>query len=817
MTQALAGSTADVLRAAVAACALYLPGLPLARRFARAAGGPLVTWLLPSSLLVLLPVVWATALCGGRLPAAVRAVEIAGVLGVLWAMVEAARASRSVLPAPRETTDAVRPAEWAAIVLCCAAMAYAGGPLQMSYDALDHLAQIRRTLLGGHLLPRDEFYRGGDGIGFDPRKGVLHTLLAVLCQIGGIDPLALWRVLPAVLAPGLVLIWARVMRAWCGTGARSDVALGVWLLCGFGSGLNWLTRTVYPNHVGYALAFLAVALWCEQLTRAPRRGRWVAIAALSFTAEWIHLVPVVLACVAVGAGGLAQVLGGRAARALFPRSLLAGVALVAGAIVPVGWRLLVQGPAVSTLHTHPQGLLMLGAHVITASPVSALAECGVAGAVAVPLVVIAAGVAPAALVAPLVGVTLVPWLVVETPLFTALYPALGYLLVRFLLVVPAAVVLTLALDRARRRVASRRAGWRTVVAFGGAALALAVLVPAVKGVPGTLRSARTSARGTETPHAFAGVLSALRARVAATPGRPPVVAADPFTSYAIAGVTGAHVVSTLNQHGPPTDSSWARRLEDQREMLEASAGSARADSLLAAYGVDYVVLNRALPLPQVAFGSQVDSLTQARAAARFAAAPDRFVAVYDGPDGVLYRVQHGAAASGVEADAQAGAVPLDARLLRFAGVTAEVVPPGPLARGHRARLVVRWSRTGRVGDELPLWVHIRADRPVPPRWFVQPGWSKLGRRALERQEGALYRFRTDALPLHGLRSLASLPRGSAAGDTLVFEVPAAAGPGRYALKLALMPEPFVENLHLRDLLRDDDLYDGALIDSVEVR
>lgn len=816
----LAGSTADLLRAAcVAAAAFYLPGVPLARRFARSAGGPLIAWLLPGALVVLLPLVWGVALAGGTLQAAATVVEGAALLAVVWALADAVRVARAghALPAPRDE-DGVRAVEGAVILACCAALAWSGGPLNLSYDSLDHLTQIRRSWLSGTLLPRDEFYRGGDGIGWDPRKGLLHPVHAILCLVAGVDPLALWRVLPAVLAPGLVLIWSRAMRAWCGgPGARADAALVVWVLVGFGSGLNWLSRSVYPNHVGYALAFLAIALWCEQLTRGPRAGRLFAIAALLFAAELIHLVPLVLVCVTLGAAGAAQLLGGRASRALLPRTVLAGVAAVAGAAAPVIWRVLVQGPAVSTLHTHPQGLLLLGGHWMTGSPLSALAECGLAGVAAVPVVFLAASMAPAALAAPLVGATLVPWLVVETPVFTVLYPALGYLLVRFLLVVPSAVVLTLALDAAREAFALRRRTLRACAAACAAVLALGVVVPAVRHVPGTVRTMRASARGPETPLASTPALQAIRALVAASPSRPPVVLADPFTSYALTGVTGAHVVSTLNQHGPPTDALWARRLDDQRDMLAAPVGAAHADSLLAAYGVEYVYINRALPVPEVAFGSQVDSVTTARAAARFAAEPDRFESVYAGSDGVIYRVHP--AAGGLEhvdvvpaADRPAGA-----RVLRFPGLRAEVVAPSALQRGSTARLVIRWTRTGPVNGQLPLWLHVRADRPVPSQWFAHPAWSKLARRVAERQAGALYRFRTDALPLHGLRTLSELPAGQAAADTVSFTVPAEAGPGRYALKLAVVAEPFVENLHLADILRDQDLYDGALVDSVDVR
>ena len=106
---------------------------------------------------------------------------------------------------------------------------------------------------------------------------------------------------------------------------------------------------------------------------------------------------------------------------------------------------------------------------------------------------------------------------------------------------------------------------------------------------------------------------------------------------------------------------------------------------------------------------------------------------------------------------------------------------------------------------------------MPHRWFSGAAWSKVARRLIEHQDGVLYRFRTDALPLHGMRTLAALPIGAAVWDTLDITVPRQAAAGRYALKLALVAEPFVENLRLRDILRDDDLYNGVVLDSLVVQ
>ena len=94
----------------------------------------------------------------------------------------------------------------ALILGCLAALGVYTGPL-LTYrsDAYDHLSTVRQIEETGSLFPSNTYHVGDVGTGPDPRKGSYHALLALSCLGSGAAPYDLWRLLPALLSPLLVL------------------------------------------------------------------------------------------------------------------------------------------------------------------------------------------------------------------------------------------------------------------------------------------------------------------------------------------------------------------------------------------------------------------------------------------------------------------------------------------------------------------------------------------------------------------------------------------------------------------------------------
>lgn len=861
---------ADLRALAASILLYYLTGLPLARRVARSVGGPVFAWAMPCSLAVLLGGLFLARLIGLGLSAATGVVALTVFAAVLGPVMFQWKERRDGRAAPAE---AVRPFEWGLVGALVLILLATGGPLGLTQDAFDHLSAIRRSLLGNAILPADTFYRGGDGIGWDPRKGFLHPLHAFTCRLAQVDPLHLWRVLPAVLAPGVLLAVSRFLRTWTGPGRRGDLALLAWVLVGSGSGFLWLLRTGYPNHVAYPLSLLALGLAIEyvlvrdpspgpppqsELTGAPardQRPQLVAIAMLAFAGALIHLVASLLLLVGLGflgtavlfdsAGRLGGRSGGGARPARLHRVVGAGIAAVAGMAGPLIFRLLTQGRADSTLHTHPQGLFFLGGVWLLASPAFVFWEIGFAGLLALLVLPFATPNVPPARRLAFVLFTVGPWLCVWTPLFTPLYRVLGYLVTRFLELLPAGAVLALAVEEAARRLAGGRTPLRLVVAGVVGGLVLITAGRAVVCLPGEFRRALYDGRAGEVPTGSSGAFSFIRRVVDASPSRPPVVLADPFTSYAVGGITGAHLVTTLNQHGPPVDRRWRDRLDDQREMLFGTVDAARIDSLLVAYQVDLVFVNSALSMPVVEFGARVEQPSMERARRHIEADPDRFPVLYRGPDGIVTGVRPGGAAGlpPVAGDGRRSGPTTPERLApgaRDAATAPEgsgetvsvsagpfasgpisavnvVLPTRPLERGELLRIPLSWVRTGVVGSDLPLLAHLRMRTVVPPRWFARPAWSKPARLLAQTLDHRLYRFRVGRPPFNWERNPARLPLNTPVPDTLRIIIPPRAASGEYEVTLALVEEPLLANSSLRDILRDDDSFEGPVVGRVTIK
>src|SRR5205814_6279373 len=80
-----------------------------------------------------------------------------------------------------------------------------GPPMTYLTDSPDHIGTVRRMLAEGDAFPTDAFFRDAGRAGADPRKGLWHPAVALVCRLSHTDPLPAWRALAALLAPLVVL------------------------------------------------------------------------------------------------------------------------------------------------------------------------------------------------------------------------------------------------------------------------------------------------------------------------------------------------------------------------------------------------------------------------------------------------------------------------------------------------------------------------------------------------------------------------------------------------------------------------------------
>ncbi len=310
----------------VAAALLLLPGW-VAWRLIGPRGMPEALQIAPAfalSMVLISLVGWGGYLAG---------IGFAGVKTVSIAVVVlSALASPIALLYRRPTTkEAVAPAWtlWIALAIAVGAALsglYSGPWLSATADSFYHLAAIRSIAEHGTALPQQVFFSTKVPAP-DPTSGTWHLALALVSNLSGQDPVAVWRVLTVALPPLIVLAFFTLALAITRSGVAALIGTALYMVLG----LNFDFRdAVYPNQFGDLMAWLALAFLLRFVENGSRR-QLVLAALIAFAASAIHplLAPFLLAALAGAVGASLLV------RAPSWKRLAIAAAIVGAATVPL--------------------------------------------------------------------------------------------------------------------------------------------------------------------------------------------------------------------------------------------------------------------------------------------------------------------------------------------------------------------------------------------------------------------------------------------------------------------------------------------------
>lgn len=685
-------------------------------------------------------------------------------------------------------------------------------------DSPDHIGTIRRMLASGDAFPTDAFFRDAGPLGADPRKGLWHPVVALLCRLSGVDPWPAWRLLPVVMAPLFVLNAAAF--AWL-LGGGLPAAVGAWaLLLTYGHSLAAvaLREAGVATKVADQLAIATVAAVLADLAAPRARTRLVAIG-LAMGAIATHVFAAVDLATVLGALGAGLLVRDRGARPEFRRLLVTALLIGAAGLPYLLWRAGTAYAPLNPIHTEPQGLLWLGDSAFVVNPGTFWEWFGF-GAFLFPLSAWAwARASRRTPVLYLLTCTVAVFAIMLFPPVTmALRPKLGYLLMRFVWLLPLFAAIAFAVDALVGRV--RRGGaWRRASgALGLAGLALLLAAPVGDAArafthPGTPPGLETLA-GME---AWRGPLAWMDAHL--PPGT--VVLSDPVTSYAVPMATRLWVATLVDQHSSPNDSLALVRLLQARDALDPYATWARTREVIAARGATAIVLNdRFREAPRLDYWAPGHAWFRA-ARARFDRQPGAFPRLYDAGDFVVYGIR----ADSLAALPEGGTPP--PFVAAGADPAARSMGPGlPALAGFRLGRTV--ARRGDTLSAVCTWttarplpagsyaVALRFDRSLPAD-FHAPAWlGKPARKLYEHRAGERFRFRADHLPVAGAYGLDRWRPGERVVDSTRFVVPGDVAPGDYQVQVRMLREPHYPNYHLRDLLEDHDYYTGVPVGTLRV-
>lgn len=726
-------------------------------------------------------------------------------------------------PAP-----ALRGAALGAVLLAAALAAgfsaRLGPPMTYVSDTPDHVGTLRRMLEKREMFPEDAFFRDAGARGADPRKGLWHAEVAVIARLATADPVEVWRVLPALLGPLLVLNLATF--GWL-MGGAAGAAVAAWVVVlSYGGSMLFspLRQTVFASRLADHMATAtAVAVLADLEGR--RAATRVAAAVLGFAAVVVHVYAAIQFAIVFSALGLGMLLRDRR---LGPeaRRLVGTVALIGLAAAPyLLWRMGHAYAPGNIIHTEPQGLLTLVGPLRVVS-IGVLWEWVGVAWVLFPIAwywlwTRARASTPALYV---LTTSLAVFLLLFNPVAVAvLQPRVGYLLMRMSWMLPLPALLAWALPALARVTASagvRRARLRAVA---GLALILLTLLPALGDAAFSLTHLRAlaDAEQIETPAAWGEALAWMDRHL--PPGQ--VVLSDPVTSYSIPMMTHHYVTTLVDQHSSPNDSLALTRILDARDALDPYGTWERTAAVVHRYGVDVIALNNRFRAPPRLDYWAPQPAWYRGARARFDRHPEVFEPLFDQGDFVLYRVRSAALDSLREPPAPrpfvvpwsaersaigrrlGGDVPL---LLGF-GVWPSVAAPGDSVRG-----AIDW----RAYEPLPAGsysVAVRFDRSMPGG-FSPPEWiRKPIRKWVEHWRHERYRFRADHLPVGGEYGVDRWGAREVVRDSFELEVPRDMADGLYRVEVRMMHQPHYANLRLSDYFYDEDSFSGLPVAMFEVR
>lgn len=799
---------------------VLLPGLGwLVALGTRPAGGSGLApaWALPIGVAWAGLLVWGCHLTG--IPFT-RLIVISGGLAVLpWvAAWRLAPREPQLVPTPEPKSIGASIAIALAAIVAALHSALLGTPLTLNSDSPDHIGTIRRMLESGNAFPTDAFFRDAGAAGADPRKGLWHPVVAWIAGTAGVDPVVAWRGLPMLLSPLFVLNAAALGALLRGPRTAAFAAWALLLTYGGSLASPYLRESVFSTKLADQFAFAVIAALLMDLARPSARIR-MTVVALLLGAVLTHVFAVIHLGVVGGALALGLVIRD-GWRSIELKRLASTASLAVLAVVPfLAWRMLGAYAPGNIIHLEPQGLLEVGRGLRTVSPGVLWDWMGLAWLV-LPASVLAmwrhAWKTPVLLL--LTTTVAVIVLLFFPPVVMVLQPKLGYLLMRFVWILPLSVALAFALDVTLLRLNARSWWSRTIGVLTLAGLAVVLRAPIEDAVlvmldPERWRAQERAVSGPAWTDAMGWMDRNLPEGT--------VILSDPATSYLVPMMTRHHVATLLDQHSSPNDPHALDRILDARDALDPHGSWSRAREVFTRWGVTTIALNgRFAVSPGLDYWSP-DAAWFRAASARLDRESAAFPRLWACPDFVVYGIDRAVLDTlSTAVEPRPGLRSLEpgesARVPRV-GEDVDLVSFS-LSRRHLTpgdTLLARFEwhvRSPRPVGQYDLFA--RFDRAVPADGRSHPLLAKPMRKLIERRNGERYRFRFDHTPTGGSFGVDRWLPGTVVSDSLAIVIPFDVAPGAWQVQVRLRRQPHYPNYRLRDYFADRDYYSGVPVDSI---
>lgn len=698
-----------------------------------------------------------------------------------------------------------------------------GDPMLYTSDSAGQISYIRTVSRTHEAFPEQNLYRDGGILTRDIRKGLMHSAWGAIDLLTGrIDVYEIWPLISLISSVFTILAFFCIGWFIFRSPPVGLIAALIFVFI-YGNGLasNKLITTAYSFPIGktFSMTFL-ISILCY--LRSDRK-EWLALmAAASFAGAGTHIGHFFVCAFIIFYVVAGKYIEGPSTerKKLITQTLPLVAAITAGVNFPyLLMRYFRDYAPNNDIHTHLQGIFRISEDLYTLNPVVYFKQTGI--------IIFLGLLSIFILWKPsrkdgdlriLLWGNIALWLLLFNPvLFPPMLEVISYLVMRLRVAVPVSLLVGMLVKvlwdrmRGRRDLISAKVavvGWAVLIILTGYQLSVA-------------RRSFAYSRDPVRASSFSCLnISELYERINSVVPAQSVVVSDPITSYCIPAFTDQYIVCTNSQHSIPNDSTALERIDECRKIISPLSSLSDIAGVIKKYDVGYIAINGRIPLATGTLYWKPDRWMAGEAITRFEANPMFFELLYREDDIALFRITESFLVEGVNVEDGdsaeryvGGSVPpVELPGLSpsgFSGIYIRSLKADrqSVSRGEKLELEIEWVLE-RQCEYRSYIVHIRFDTDYNKGALYNDHYGKIYRKIVEKRNNGRFRFRIDHLPFNGIFTPDMWPLFRVIKDKVVVNIPYDIVPGEYMISVRMSESTQYPNYSLKDLLSDDDSFDG---------
>ena len=714
------------------------------------------------------------------------------------------------------------------IALTLAHILTLGDPFFYTSDSMDHMAYIRTISTSHEVFPDCFYYKNGEMLTRDIRKGVYHSVWGTINALT--TRYEVHEIWPLISIIGSVFI---ILALFCSgqilfrSSAVGIISVILFLLFYRGTTRGYPLITInYPFPFG-KIFFLISLSFLPYYLKTGKKGFIFLILASALAATWTHIahILVIFFILVVFSASRFFDIRGNEKIVLIKRSLILAAFILLTNLPYLSLRYLRDYAPNNVIHTHSQGLLNFSQNFYILNPVVIFLVVGPLGLLSVLSIFIMWKLRHQNNNLKLLLHSVIAfYILILNPLWVPfIFKRISYLLLRFEFAAPSMIITAYLMHELWVKIRGKRSALSGIATAIGWIFLTFILGYSLVTLPSEY-SRYWDKRIEGTKESTSLNLSDLYNVINKKIPRGNVIASDPITSYCIPAFTDQFVACPYDQHSTPNDSTALTRIIDCRTLYNPFTTIKDISEILNKYDADYLVINGRIPEYISTMYWNPDAEIAERISKRLQQSSDIFEIAYSENSLTLFRYNYDVAVQ-PEIDTPFFA-PFVGDSIRIQDIHIMYESGKPSVR---IKDFIQNREVVKRGDTLRAKIHWVADRRPPVKGYIvyirfdtefkkgplyNKSYGKIYRKLYEKVSRRRYRFRVDHQPLNGIFPPDTWPILREIKDPVEIVIPRDISPGLYTVSVKLAERAQYPNYTLKEILTDKDFYSGVVVSQI---